>query len=76
LELRGKKWQEAEEDCVMRSFISCTLQQILLGRAGYVARVGEMRNAFKLWSENLKGRDHLEDLGVEGRIILECILGK
>jgi hypothetical protein len=23
----------------------------------------------------LKGRDHLEDLGVEGRIILVCILG-
>jgi hypothetical protein len=25
----------------------------------------------KFWSENLKGRDHLEDLGVDGRIILE-----
>jgi hypothetical protein len=27
-------------------------------------------------SENLKGRDHLEDLGVDVRIILEWILGK
>jgi hypothetical protein len=27
-------------------------------------------------SENLKGRDHSEDLGVDGRIILEWILGK
>jgi hypothetical protein len=26
--------------------------------------------------ENLKGRDHSEDLGVDGRIILEWILGK
>jgi hypothetical protein len=26
--------------------------------------------------ENLKGRDHLEDLGVDGKIILEWILGK
>jgi hypothetical protein len=26
----------------------------------------------KFWTENLKGRDHyLEDLGVDGRIILE-----
>jgi hypothetical protein len=24
------------------------------------------------WLENLKGRDHLEDVGVDGRIILEC----
>jgi hypothetical protein len=23
--------------------------------------------------DNLKGRDHSEDLGVDGRIILECI---
>jgi hypothetical protein len=26
-----RKWQEAGEHCVMRSFISCTLHQILLG---------------------------------------------
>jgi hypothetical protein len=39
--------------------------------AGHVARVGEMRNAFKISSENLKGRDHSEDLGVDGRIILK-----
>jgi len=30
----------------------------------------------KFCSENLKGRDHLEDLGVDGRIISEWILGK
>jgi hypothetical protein len=28
------------------------------------------------WLENLKGRNHLEDLGVDGRIILGWILGK
>jgi hypothetical protein len=27
-------------------------------------------------SENLKGRNHSEDLSVDGRITLECILGK
>jgi hypothetical protein len=27
-------------------------------------------------SENRKGRDHSEDLGVDGKIILEWILGK
>jgi hypothetical protein len=30
----------------------------------------------KFWSENLKGRDHSEDLSVDERIILEWILGK
>jgi hypothetical protein len=28
------------------------------------------------WLESLKGRDHSEDLGADGRIILKCVLGK
>jgi len=34
----------------------------------------EMYTKFLL--ENLKGRDHLEELGIDGRIILEWFLGK
>jgi hypothetical protein len=30
----------------------------------------------KFWSEILKGRVHLEDLGVAGRIIVDWNLGK
>jgi hypothetical protein len=30
----------------------------------------------KLYSENLKGRDYLVELGIDGKIILEWILGK
>jgi hypothetical protein len=30
----------------------------------------------KFLSENLKGRDHVEDLGIHGNIILEWVLGK
>jgi len=30
----------------------------------------------KFWSENLKGRDHMKDLGVNEMIILEWILRK
>jgi len=30
----------------------------------------------KFWSENLKGRDHAKDLGVDGRKLLDWILWK
>jgi hypothetical protein len=43
--------------------------------AGHVARMGRRDMLTKLWSENLKGRNHLEDLGVHVRI-LKLILEK
>jgi hypothetical protein len=62
----------------MRSFINCispnTFRVIKSRRmrwAGHVGRMGEMRNAWNLWSENLNGRDNLEDLVVDGSIMLE-----
>jgi hypothetical protein len=56
LDLRGKKWREVGEDYIMRSFITCTLQQVLLGLsnhggmrwAGHVARIRETRNAYNI----------------------------
>jgi hypothetical protein len=42
---------------------------------GHVPRMGDLRNAYKML-ENLKGKAYQEDLGVNGRLILECILGK
>jgi hypothetical protein len=38
---------------------------------GHVALMGEMRNAYEIFVENLKGRDHQEDLGIDVKIILE-----
>jgi hypothetical protein len=35
-----------------------------------------MRSIQKLQSENLKGRDYSEDIGVNEKIILKWILGK
>jgi hypothetical protein len=37
---------------------------------------GEMIHIYKILSKNLKGRDYSEDLDVDGRIILEWILGE
>lgn len=36
----------------------------------------EMINAYKIWLEILKGRNLSEDLGIDGRILLKCILRK
>jgi len=33
----------------------------------------EIRNAYKIQSEILKGRDHLGDLGIDGRMILKWL---
>jgi hypothetical protein len=38
-----------------------------------IARVGDVRNT-KFWSETPRGRDHLEDPGFDGMIILKVIL--
>jgi hypothetical protein len=43
--------------------------------AGYVERMEKLENG-EFWSEHLKGMDHSEDLGVDGKIILEWILEK
>jgi len=45
LDLRGRKAREAGEDCIMRSFITCTLHQLLgllnqMRWAGHVAYRG------------------------------------
>jgi hypothetical protein len=42
--------------------------------AVYVGRMGKKKCTYRVWWKNLKERDHLEDLDVDGRIILKCIL--
>jgi hypothetical protein len=53
---RERKWQDAEENHIMRSFVICTLRQILLGWVnlsklggirwvGHVTCVGNMKTA-------------------------------
>jgi len=39
-----------------------------MGWTGHVECMGEMRNAYSILVG--KGRDHLEDLGIDGKIIL------
>jgi len=39
--------------------------------AGHVARMGGSRRAYRFWYGNLSKTDHLEDLGVDGNIMLK-----
>ena len=41
---------------------------------GHVARMVEKSCAYRVWWGNLRERDHLEDLSVEGKLILKWIL--
>jgi len=45
---------------------------------GQVSHMGEVRGEVNtgFWSGNLRERDHLEDTGVDGRILLKWIFGK
>jgi hypothetical protein len=79
----GPKREAREEMTLMKSFIYVCSRNIIrdiksrkMRWAGKVAHMGEMKMNSKFWSENLKGRDHSEDLGMDGKIILEWILGK
>jgi hypothetical protein len=44
--------------------------------AGHVAHVGGVRNSYIILVGNLKGRNHLEGLDVDRKIILKWILWK
>ena len=41
--------------------------------AGHVAHVRKTRGTYRVWRGKLKERNHLEDLWVDGRILLKCI---
>ena len=43
---------------------------------GHVARMGESRGVYRVLVGKPEGRDHLEDPGVDGRIILRWIFRK
>jgi hypothetical protein len=61
----------------MRSFITCTLQRILFvdqikeDMGGACSMDGRDKKCIQYCLENLKRRNHLKELGVDGRIILE-----
>jgi hypothetical protein len=73
LDLRGRKWQEAGEEELRNLYASPNVISVIkprrMGWDKHVARTREFHTTFL--SGNLKGRDHSEDIGVYGKIVLE-----
>jgi hypothetical protein len=83
LDLRGMKWQEAGENYIKRSAICLLFTRYFwmiksrrMRWAWHVACLGRWELRTKFWLESLTGRDHSEDLGFDGKVILKWILGK
>jgi len=63
LDLRWRKLRDGGEDCIMTRW------------AANVTRIEEMSHTI-FWSENLKRREHSEELGVHEKRMLGSISGK
>jgi hypothetical protein len=75
LDLRGRKWREAEEDCIMRSLYTWVIKSSVR-LAGHVERIGEMKTAYKILIGKPEGKRKLERRRRRWGIILEWILRK
>jgi hypothetical protein len=71
-------WRKFHNDELHGLYSSPNIVRVIKSRklreAGHVARVGEVFTGF--WLGGPKVRDHWEDLGVGGRITLNCTLGR
>jgi hypothetical protein len=76
------KSEEAEEYCIMGSFTKLYssrnnvrgMKSRSMRWMGHVPRMGKDEMHTELSSETTKGRGHLEELGIDGRTVSECIL--
>jgi len=73
--MKAKRWWKGGEDCIFKELhnvyaspkIITAIKSRKMGWAGYVACI-EATGIYTIFlSENLKGRHHVEDLGVDER---------
>jgi len=75
-----QNWRKRYNDKLNDLYSSSNIVQVIKSRrmrsAGHVASIKENRSVCRVWWGNLRERDHLEDPGVGGRIILRSIFRK
>jgi hypothetical protein len=74
------EWRRLHSEELNNVYSSPNIIRVIKSRrmrwAGYVARMGEKRGAYRIWCGDLREGDHSGDPGVDGRIILKWIVGK
>ena len=72
------EWREIHKEKLNGLYHSPNTVRLIKSRrmrwAGHVARMGDSRAVYRVLWGNMKGRDHLGDADLDGRIILRWIL--
>jgi hypothetical protein len=73
-------WRRLRSEELHNIYTSPNVIRVIKSRrmrwAGHLACRGEMRNAYRILVGKHERKGHSEDLGINGEIILEWILGK
>jgi len=74
------EWRKPHNEELNYLYSSPNIVRVIKSRrmrwTGYIARMSERRGVYRVLVRNLRERDHLEDQGVDGRIILRWIFRK